>query len=325
MAEEGGNDTGLSFLLFFFGGIFAIWLLSSGGQYSIFGNASSTSIFPSASSSSLSTYNSPISDEQATLDSAQSRDSIEAELHDASRELDQLRADLRTAQVWGVASPFQGKVRLTTGNVWSTDAQTEYLILTHAGSDETIPITGWTVESFVTGERASIPEGTRLVRTNALNTPSTLLLDARETAYLVTGESPLGISFHENACTGYLAEFQSFSPPLATRCPFPREEMETLGTIALDDDSCYEAVAQVGSCSIPSINTFSRRLSPACRTFLEHDLSYAGCVRNHQSDPYFYDGSWRIYLSERYDLWRNEREIIRLLDSEGRVIDVIEY
>ena len=75
------------------------------------------------------------------------------------------------------------------------------------------------------------------------------------------------------------------------------------------------------------INPFSptRPITNECELFVEEDLTYNGCVENHQYDSDFYRNSWRIYLESSKLLWREEREIIKLLDQHGRTVDVIEY
>ncbi len=44
--------------------------------------------------------------------------------------------------------------------------------------------------------------------------------------YLINHESPMGVSFRENKCTGLLSHFQTFDPPLSPFCQNCRGESE---------------------------------------------------------------------------------------------------
>ncbi len=335
MADEekgGGPEMGVGVVVLFFAGVFALWLFSHGGNGSVsgglFGNASSTGLF-GVNSSSTETVDGPASSTGLFTSTPQTHTTtpheIESQLNDAHTAVERTAEELRIAKLWGVHSSFEGKVRLHTGSVSETDSEKEYLTLSTSNTDTPISLSGWTLESAVTSARATIPSGVHLLKQNTVNTPGAVTLEPSEYASVVSGDSPLGFSFHENACAGYLTEFQEFTPSLSTSCPYPSEEMKKFGHIALDDDSCYSAISRVSSCRSVPEEVVSDSLSSQCRTFLQNDLTYSGCVKNHQADPFFYNGSWHIYLGASHELWRSEREIIRLLDAEGKTVDVLEY
>jgi hypothetical protein len=244
------------------------------------------------------------------------------------RELDNVREEVREATLREPASLYAGRVDLSIGSVYETDPEREYLTLrANSNNTEAIPISHWYLESYVTDERAVLPNGDRLMTSWRSPASENIVLAPSESAYLITGESPIDASFHENLCTGYLNDERDFYPSLSERCPYPMDEMKRFGDIKLDNDKCYDLVERISSCSIPTDELIDEaNISGACLRFVENTFNYNDCVSLHRYDPYFErDGYWRIYLDERNELWRPEREIIRLMDENDRVIDVIEY
>lgn len=253
---------------------------------------------------------------------------IEDRVAQIYRELDTLRDEVREATLREPVSPYAGKVDVSVGSVYETDPNHEYLILrSNYNATTTLPISGWYLESYVTKERAALPYGDRRMTSWRSPASEEIFLAPNETAYLMTGESPIDASFHENICTGYLNDERDFYPSLSERCPYPRDEMERLGNIKLDNDTCYEFIERLSSCTVPTEEDIDAAdINGVCLRFVENTFNYNDCVALHQYDPYFErDGYWRIYLGEHNELWRPEREIIRLMDENDKVIDVIEY
>lgn len=254
---------------------------------------------------------------------------IEQRTYQIYQELDRLSEDLRKAKLREPASPFAGLLDLQSGNTYTENADEEYLMLYAQSSNQSpIDVTGWRLESYVTGKSVRIPRGNRVLERESANNDSDIFFEPGDQAYLISGDSPLNADgFHENACTGYLGEENTFYPWLSLNCPSPITEMEHLGNIALDNDACYDFVRNLQQCrTVDSDAIDAADLNNACERFVDHDLTYRGCVDNHQYDPFFDNvGYWWIYLGRNNDLWRTEREIIRLLDASGRVVDVIEY
>lgn len=255
-------------------------------------------------------------------------DQIERKVASIYKELDELREDLRQARLREPASPAKDTVTLRRGNVSTEEPELEYLIL-QANNKNTagVTISNWYLESYVTEEKAFIPDGDRTLLKWRSPLETDIVLLPGETAYLVTGDSPIDVSFRENMCTGYLTTEGDFSPGLRRQCPRPKDELERFGNIELDNDRCYEFIERLGTCITPEDEMSTRsKIGGACATFVEKTFNYNDCVRLHRYDPFFAgDGYWRVYLGEGNALWRNEREIIRLLDENERVISVIEY
>ncbi len=240
------------------------------------------------------------------------------------QQLDELKGAEREKKLWGTPSPYRDFVELSAGNTWSTDPETEYLTLrTSWSGTNSLTISDWYLESYVTDERAGIPQGDRIIEKWRSPSFEDIILTPGEEALIITGDSPLDTSFRENICTGYLNEEEDFIPQLGTRCVSPMDELERYGRIKLDNDKCYDFVEQLGTCQIPDDSDVPRG---SCTSFSDDTFNYNSCVQNHRNDPFFTrDGYWYVYLGRNDELWRSEREIIRLIDENNRVVDVLEY
>ena len=59
--------------------------------------------------------------------------------------------------------------------------------------------------------------------------------------------------------------------------------------------------------------------------FIRNSLTYNGCAARHSWRPSFSGDTWRIFFGAPSELWSNSHDVIRLLDNEGRVVDVWSY
>lgn len=259
------------------------------------------------------------------FDGASGSRSTEDELAETEEEYEKLLGQIEEAKVFGDPSPHRGDVLISQGTAKDTSTATEYLTLS-AAWDNTAPvsITNWSLQSALTGVRAFLPRGAHPFLLGAVNAQGDIYLDPGTSATISSGISPVGTAFRENLCTGYLDELQTFNPALSRNCPAPRDALpltpENLGTYG---DACYDFVQTLSSCSFP--REIPGSVSSSCRLFLINNLSYNGCVQNYRHRSSFALDSWRIYLNAPRELWRNTHDIIRLLDAEGRTVDVISY
>lgn len=313
MAEEGGHGGGYGFFIGFFALIIVVYLFNAQnpeGLVPSVGNSGEVSVENGGTGAYTATP-----------------EDIEKEAYNISKQLEEVRNDLRLAQIWGETSPYYGAIDLAgVYGRGGTDPSREYFIVrARSNNKQEIPITGWKIESFVTGEESEIPSGTRLAYPDKLNRGEIITLAPGEEAIVVTGDSPIGTSFHENLCTGYFTESDTYYPSISRSCPSPLKDMERFGNIALDDDECYAYVKTLSSCRMPTLDPRDANIGSRCEAFVEDAFSYEGCVDYHYGDPYFGRGDWRVYLEKGDTLWRQEREIIRLLDQNGKTVDVVEY
>jgi len=253
---------------------------------------------------------------------------IERRLASLYRELEKLGEALRAAKLREPASPYVDMVDLRIASARSTDPRTEYLtIRANTRNTEGLNVSGWYLASYVTEESATIPKGDRILERWRSPARENIVLLPGEEAYLYSGDSPIDTSFRENKCTGYLATQEDFSFSLSRACPRPIDEMEKFGNIALDNDTCYDFVKRIGTCVAPDDDAVDAAdLNRACTTFIENTLNHDDCVAKHRLDPLFDNiGKWHIYLERDEDLWRKEREIIRLMDENDLIVAVVEY
>ena len=145
--------------------------------------------------------------------SAPSGRELEGNITDIQKELKVLQEELRQARLRGISSPYEGMVSIRGGRPKERFAQTEYLeLVANRRNKIDVPITGWVLESVVTGQRATIGKAVNLPRSGAVNTEFPLLLPPGDTVNVTTGRSPVGVSFRVNKCVGYFEQFQNFSP-----------------------------------------------------------------------------------------------------------------
>lgn len=313
-----------------------LFMLAASGT-SLFSPFTATTTPPSNSESVRSSAEYNIRDEVVISSPARntrtqstrlSNEEIEDRLAELYDDIDELEKKLQEQQLREPASPYRNFVALQRGNYSSTDYKREYLTLTaKQNNTEGVPISDWYLESYVTKERAALPNGARLLKTQWARNDAPMMLLPGERAYLLTTESPLNVSFHENECTGYLRNEIDVYPSLRRSCPSPMSEMLDYGKIKLDDDACYDFVERLSSCTTIDVDAAREAgVGSSCRRFVETHLNYNSCVANHENEPHFDDvGSWFLYLGRDEKLWRTEREIIRLMDEEDRVVAVLSY
>ncbi|MEX0917418.1 MAG: hypothetical protein WDZ90_02770 [Candidatus Paceibacterota bacterium] len=228
----------------------------------------------------------------------------------------------------GEASPLQEKLffsKRTTG-AREIDPKDEYVIIEASRSNTNpVVISGMRLSSPISGKNYPIPDGVITPNSNVVSSENPISLNPGESAVIVSGQSPIGVSFRLNKCTGYLENFQNFTPDLPRSCPRPEEELFAKQNVVQEfNNECIDFIER-----LPRCETFLGQLplgyTNACRQFIANDLTYAGCVENHRSDSDFNVDEWRVYLGRNEELWREKREIIRLLDREGKVVDALTY
>ncbi|KND50121.1 MAG: hypothetical protein AB203_04000 [Parcubacteria bacterium C7867-008] len=248
-----------------------------------------------------------------------------------------LKKDVRDAKLFGEASPYKGMVTISWGsNVGATDPDDEYITI-KAGynAEPNINISGWQLVAVSNDRTATIPFGQELLSKTS-NATAPIILHPNDSAIIVTGESPVGVSFRENQCVGYYTQNKSFSPSLSQSCPDPQDDFEQFYSgNEYKDGGCEEFISNVDRCSVP--NEGGKRLSSSCYRFIDTYLNYQGCLNTHRGDQRFWGNSWRIYLgrgsltknhdeSRKYgELWKSSKEAIKLLDQNGKTVDLYQY
>jgi hypothetical protein len=241
-------------------------------------------------------------------------------------EYDRLSEESRRMRDFGAPSPHAGQVSIAnTSNVRSSNPREEHIqIMANYGNSGPIDVAGWVLESALSGVRVVIPPAASPFIANSANILGPVSLDPGAAAIIATAPSPIGVSFRENLCTGYLGQFQSFEPPLSENCPSPSSVLP-MGASNLQTygGECFDAINNLSQCRFPQ--NLPNNISQACRSFLTETLSYNGCVSKNRFRSAFQGDTWRMYLGASGELWRNSHDAIRLLDTSGRTVSVFVY
>lgn len=240
---------------------------------------------------------------------------------------EQLNAQANAAKVFGDPSPERGRVHITEANgATETDASREYVVLT-ASTENSAPVDmkDWSLQSAYTGMRVYLPLSASSFVMGILNDQENVFLNPGVSAIVNSAFSPVGTSFRENICSGYLGQLQRFSPPLSNSCPPASQALPfTPDNLKVYGEQCFNFLQNVPACTAP-LKNIPADVNPNCRAFAANILSYNGCVAAYRYRSAFNLDSWRLYLGSNVELWRNTHDIIRLLDSQGRTVDVYTY
>lgn len=229
---------------------------------------------------------------------------------------------------FGPLSPYRNivKMRHYVSGADSLDPRNEYIeisVTQNAGIP--VDISGWKLVSDVSGRIASIPKGTEVPIGGTVNAADDIILTSGTRAIVVSGGSPIGASFRENKCIGYFSTFQRFYPTLPQNCPTPSGELSTYyGPNYVRDFACVDYVKdKIKRCQVMLSPPVS--VSNTCQNFMVKYLNYNGCLDAHRNDADFLGDTWRIYLGRSGSLWRADREVIKLLDINGKTVDAFSY
>jgi hypothetical protein len=249
----------------------------------------------------------------------------EGDLRELEVRYETLSADARDLENFGESSRYRGAVRLSFGAARAPSASSEYLtILASSGNSGSVSLGGWSLMSLVSKQRYSLPLAASPYILGTLSSVAPPALLPGESAIIVSGRSPVGVSFRENTCSGYLSQLQSFTPPLNSSCPLPRDTVGlSAGTLQQYGAECIDYIASLPQCRIPQTIPFS--LSASCRILIANTFTYNGCVDAHRASIGFNTDTWRLYLGFPVELWNNTHDVIRLLDAEGRTVDGLVY
>ena len=223
-------------------------------------------------------------------------------------------------------SPYSGEVTISDDSgVHSSVPSGEYItIYANYGNAGPINISGWQLKSTITGQGGVIGGG---METVVLNEPAQLapiMLKPGDAAVITTGASPIGTSFRENKCEGYIQQFQHFTPSLAQACPLPQNELSLSTNAQLaQDPACVAAVSQLRPCQ--TLIYAPQNIDSACSDFIVPRFTYNGCVASHHTDQDFEGRQWRIFLDRNGQLWDNQTDQIVLLDAQGQLVSSVSY
>ena len=277
----------------------------------LFGGArNSTPLLPSTSSQPVS--------------AVQEQSNIQNEIRNTQVKTEELKKQIQIEQDKKTYSPYRDVVGLDYISR-SDDPSKEHLaIRVSYNATGTIPVTGWVLKSKSSGVSVSIPKGTYLYFAGIVNSEENIVLLPNETLYIITGISPNGASFKLNKCSGYLEQFQTFTPYLGNNCPAPRTEDLSSIPKTSNNDACLDHINSMPSCRIQTTNVPSN-WSYECMNFIYNQVNYPSCVSSHRNDSDFYGKEWRVYLKRSEKIWKDRYEHVTLYDNNGKIVDEITY
>lgn len=223
----------------------------------------------------------------------------------------------------GATSQFKDMVALyDAGGAQESDPNKEYItIKASPWNKDTVVVSGWSIKT-PSGKTITIGDATDTFRRGQINQQGPVALSPGDRLAIVTGRSPLGLSFRENICSGYLEQFQDFYPPISLSCPDPSVDIANRNlSVELE---CVQFVSSISRCETRHTGIPSN-LSSQCRDFVARDLTYNGCVAVHQNDLFFFKDLWRYYAGENREIWSNGGDTIRLYDARGSLVSTFTY
>ena len=189
---------------------------------------------------------------------------------------------------------------------------------------EPLTVTDWKLQSMISNKTILIPKATKVSTSGNVNVEQLIVVSPRDKIYLLTGHSPTGASFQINKCSGYFEQFQDFTPSIPRQCPSPKGEFKFAESDPFRfGDACLTYIENLDKCRMP-LDALPLGFPDSCVIFITEKINYSSCIENHRDDKDFFKPQWRVYLKRDQEIW-NTRDIIRLLDDNGKTVDVFSY
>jgi len=272
----------------------------------------------------LSSWNLFDQDEKISSPNLTEKERLALELEQTEKELKEIQSNLKKIEKEEKTSLFSEKVIIRKCAGSQTDVNKEYLELNvNSSVTEKILISDWTLKSEMTGTEIKIGEASKLPYTSQINKESAVFVSGGDKIIITTGRSPIGVSFQINKCSGYLEQFQNFYPSLKKECPLVEDEDLPISGPNAFNDECWDYIESISCCETPLV--FPLDMQYECRSYLTTEVNHNACIDNHKNESDFYQPEWRIFLERETDLWKKEREIIELLDAQGKIVDIYSY
>lgn len=292
-----------------------LWAFSGGPDRS--GNKRSLSSLSSNKSiiSSINSFFIPIKRNQTDT-----RSEVDRKYNSITEEFGRVRDFGENSPYWGLIT-----IEESSNGPKQTTSKDEYLILNVSSKlTESLTITGWKLQSMITNRTVTIPKATKVSTSGNVNIEQPIVIYPKDKVYLLTGYSPVGNSFQINKCSGYFEQFQDFIPSIPKECPLPKDEFMFAESDPLRfGDACLTYIENLPRCQMP-LEALPLGFSDSCTIYITEEINYSSCIENHRDDKDFFKPEWRVYLKRDQEIW-NTRDIIRLLDGNGKTVDVFSY
>ncbi len=246
---------------------------------------------------------------------------------ESDKEYDEIIKEYGRTRDFGETSPHWGLITIKkhSNGPKQTSANLELITLEASYKlDESLNITGWKLQSMISNTIVSIGEATKVSTSGEVNIESNIILSPKDKIHILTGHSPIGTSFQVNKCSGYFEQFQNFTPSLSKECPLAEDEFKFAESDPFRfGDECLSYIENISRCIMP-LDALPIGFSDSCTLFITEKINYSSCIKNHREDEDFFKPEWRVYLKHDQEIW-GTRDIIRLLDNNGKTVDVFSY
>lgn len=221
-------------------------------------------------------------------------------------------------------SPYYKKISIMKHSAWNESNPTQEYVTIEADEslDAPINVSNWTIKSAVSGKIFKLGKATPLPEFGSVNPEYDVVLPPGGVIYLSSGRSPIGSSFQENKCTGYLDQYQDYYPGLAHECPTLYDAKPDVPLYRMN--ACYDYVRSVPECYMP-VQNIPVNIGPECTKFITESTGYDYCVRTNKNYADFYKSRWRLFLKQPETIWLPKREVIELLDNNGKLVAEDKY
>lgn len=220
------------------------------------------------------------------------------------------------------ASPYTDRVSIA--HIYNVGTFNEYAILDIRNDPgQSVVLSGWKLKSLVTGGEMTIGGAANIPEFGLPSDAPIVISDRRSRVIVSHGNSLINKSFRVNICAGYLDRNDSFIPSLGRQCPSATEDAPPVSVST--NNECLDYIDTLPLCHIPKEREYPEEISRSCEEYIEKNINYTSCVKNHQFDEDFFVPEWRVFSKARGILWIENRDVIQLIDNSGKVVDTYRF
>ncbi|MFH1671254.1 MAG: hypothetical protein ABH889_00550, partial [Candidatus Portnoybacteria bacterium] len=218
-------------------------------------------------------------------------------------------------------SSYYGKIEISQVRPDEDDFEKDYLVLENNDNDEqAISISGWKIQTKK--GTITIPQAVEKLKypfTSSNN--SDINLAYGKEIIISLGQSPNGVNFQVNKCSGYFSQSSEFCPSLNNNCPIVEaSEYSHL------KKTCRDFIDDIDRCEMPSyLSNLDISIDSQCTSFLNENFNYSGCYNDNYQTVDFFEGEWRAFIKASSDLLDNDSDTISLKDKNGTIVDQYSY
>lgn len=206
---------------------------------------------------------------------------------------------------------------LDTSSFLKTKPSDEFFILVANPLDKNVlNISGLGIENK-SGQKVFIKNAVQDFIQASVNRETPIIVNKKTNVIISTGKSPVGFSFKENICSGFLNQYQTFIPPLEKNCPNALSIIKKSGVEI--STSCQNFLESTSSCKI--IDSFPTNLDAPCIKAIKENVNYNQCVGVTKTGQNFYLNNYRIFLNEESEFFTNTQDLIKIIDQSGKVVE----